>query len=410
MLCDFCVVSKSEYDDFVGLKFVNGMPRVTFPRGFRLSNDEEQTRRDILHLLAAIQKFSGRQEGTSASSISGEEVLSFPILSYQYIIKEYLAHGYYVERESQYNDASRGKINWKRTLQKKQPVYNNGNLVYLDFIVKTNKINQNNLITRIHEYCVYESFKKLGWLYLSGDFLPKKPQIRFNKRMFIGVLKDALNNTFNNNKRMLFTSMLNIINIKEESIDTIDKEAFGVNRFEYIWEKIVDYVFGEDNKDQYFPHAKWHIISGNKVESSALEPDTIMLYDDKVYILDAKYYKYGITLNPMHLPGSSSIEKQIVYGEYVETCKKVHGDKIYNAFIMPYDFGNERIPYKFVSVGTADWKPYDDMSANYNYVLGILVDTRYLMEQINKHNTSEIEKLSELIVSSLAKYRNAENK
>lgn len=405
MLNDFCTVSKSEYDDFVGLKFIDGQPRITFPRGFRLSNDENQIRKDILRLFATIQRFSGRHEGSINNSLEGEINLSFPILSYQHIIKDYLAHGYYVECETQYKDGTRGKINWRRTVQKKQPIYNNGNIVYLDFIVKTNKINSNNLITRIHEYCVRESFEKLGWLYLSNDTLPKKPQIRFNKRMFASVINDALNNTFNDNKRLLFTSMLNIINSKEESIDSTEKEAFGVNRFEYIWEKLVDYVFGEDNKDKYFPHATWHIISGNKVTSSALEPDTIMLYKDKVYILDAKYYKYGVTQNPLHLPGSSSIEKQIVYGEYVEICKNIPKGKIYNAFIMPYDSEDEHIPYKFVSVGTADWKPYDDMSANYNYVLGILVDTRYLIEQNSKHNTTEIEILSDLIVSSLATYR-----
>lgn len=409
MLKDFCMVSKSENDDFVGLKFIDGQPRITFPRGFRLSNDENQIRKDILRLLATIQRFSGRHEGSTNTSLDGEINLSFPILSYQHIIKDYLAHGYYVERETQYKDGTRGKINWKRTVQKKQPVYNNGNIVYLDCIVKTNKINSNNLITRIHEYCVRESFEKLGWLYLSNDTLPKKTQIRFNKRMFSSVIQDALNNTYNDSKRLLFTSMLNIINSKEESVDSTEKEAFGVNRFEYIWEKLVDYVFGEDNKDEYFPHATWHIISGNKVTSSALEPDTIMLYKDKIYILDAKYYKYGITQNPLHLPGSSSIEKQIVYGEYVETCKNISKDKIYNAFVMPYDSGDEHVPYKFVSVGTADWKPYDDMSANYNYVLGILVDTRYLIEQNSKHNTTEIEILSDLIVSSLATYR-GENK
>jgi hypothetical protein len=169
---------------------------------------------------------------------------------------------------------------------------------------------------------------------------------------------------------------------------------------------MIDHVFGEDNKEKYFPHATWHIISGNSVVSSALEPDTIMLHEDKVYILDAKYYKYGITRNPMHLPASSSIEKQIVYGEYVETNLGIPRDKIYNAFVMPFDSGSEDDPYRFVSVGTADWKTYGINSANYEYVLGILMDTRYLLEQHSKHNTSEIEVLSDLIVSSLTTYRN----
>lgn len=410
MLNDFCAVSKSEYDDFVGLKFEDGQPKVTFPRGFRLSNDESQTRKDIVRLLAVIQRFSGRQEGASTSSLEGDVQLTFPILSYQYIIKDFLANGYYIEKETQYIDGTRGKINWKRTVQKKQPVYNNGNVVYLDFVVKINKVNNNNMLTRIHEYCVRESFEKLGWLYLTSETLPSKPKIRFNKRIFVSVLNDALNSTFNDHKRRLFTSMLNIVNSRQETVDSVDKAAYGVTRFEYIWEKMIDHVFGEDNKEQYFPHATWHIVSGNSIVSSALEPDTIMLYEDKVYILDAKYYKYGITRNPLHLPGSSSIEKQIVYGEYVQTKKHISGDQIYNAFVMPFDSGSEKNPYRFVSVGTADWKPYDDMSDNYNYVLGILLDTRYLLEQHSKHNASEIEKLSELIVSSLAEYRSENNK
>lgn len=95
-------------------------------------------------------------------------------------------------------------------------------MVYLDFIVKTNKINNNNLIFKIHEYCVRESFEKLGWLYLSNDILPKKPTIKFNKKIFLSVLNDALNNTFNDNKQLLFTSMINIINNKDENIDAVD--------------------------------------------------------------------------------------------------------------------------------------------------------------------------------------------
>ena len=69
MLKDFCMVSKSENDDFVGLKFIDGQPRITFPRGFRLSNDENQIRKDILRLLATIQRFSGRHEGSTNTSL-----------------------------------------------------------------------------------------------------------------------------------------------------------------------------------------------------------------------------------------------------------------------------------------------------------------------------------------------------
>lgn len=407
MLRDFCKASESEYDDFVGLKFIDGKPKVTFPRGFSMSNDEKQIRLDILRLLATIQRFSGRKEGKSINSIDGENNLSFPVLSYQFVIRDFLAHGYYIERETEYKNGSKGKINWKRTVQKKQPLINDNNLVYLDFIIKTNKIKSNNLITKIHEFCVRESFERLGWLYLTNNILPKKPTIKFNKNLFLGVLQDALNSTFNDNKRMLFTSMINIVNSKTESIDDINKDAFGVNRFEYIWENMIDYVFGEDNKEIYFPRAKWHILTGQgyKKESSALEPDTIIKLEDKIYIVDAKYYKFGITHNPQHLPASDSIQKQITYGKYIDR-KFASSENIYNAFVMPFN-SNGGESYKFVSVGTADWEDYEN-APPYYYVLGILMDTRYIIDTYSKHNLTEIDTLTHLIEESLTDYKRSE--
>ncbi len=413
MLCDFCEISKSEYDDFVGLKFLNGKPKVFFPRGFSLSADEVQNRKDILRLLSTLQKFSDRNEGSANKTFDGVTNVSFPILSYQYIIKDFLLNGYYVEKEPLYKTDTRGKINWKKTVQNCKPIYNNGNVVYLDFFIKTNKTNENNLLTQVHKYCVRESFEKLGWLYLTNDVLPQKSNLKFNKSKFISVLNDALNNTFNKKKRLLFTSMINIINGISEDIDSNYNIAFGVNRFEYVWEKLIDYIFGEDNKAIYFPHATWHIIDKGNSESSSLKPDTIMLYDDKIYILDAKYYKYGMTGVAADLPGSPSIQKQITYGEYIDvnTSFPYQSNNIYNAFIMPFNkIEKDNDNYKVVSVGTADWKEYGPSSENYKYVLGILLDTRYVLESYSKHNFKDIEELSNLIVQSLKSYREKKEK
>lgn len=408
MIRDFCTVSENEYDDFVGLRFRDGLPHVIFPRGFSLADDEKCLRRDIIRLLATIQKFSGRSEGERSKNTLGEETLSFPLLSYQYIIHDFLTHGYYTENEVHYVKESRGKINWKRTIQQIQPQIDHENIVYLDFVVKRNQINSNNLLTKIHEYCVYESFRKLGWLYLSSESLPKKPALKLNKKLFISILRQAFNNTFNDRKKQLFQSMINVISQATENHAEDYKAAFGVHRFEHVWEGMIDYVFGVDNREEFFPHARWHILSGTEynIESSVLIPDTIMKFEEKIYILDAKYYKFGITKNPLHLPATDSIQKQITYGEHVETKHFAERNDIFNAFLMPFNRGStENPPYKFVSVGTADWKTYAPSSPNYDYVLGILVDTTYLMQTYAKHNQSEIQHLSSLIEESLATYR-----
>ena len=403
MLKEYCSVCNFADDGFIGVQFQDGLPHVSFPRGYNLSENDDAVRKDILGLITVLQRFSNQREGQNMID-DGEDQTSFPILSYQYVIKNFIAHGYYTEHEVEHKLDTHGKINWKRTIQQVQPQVDNGNIVYLDFITKRS-VNKSNILTRIHEYCVYESFSKLGWLYLSTAYLPKKPSLRFNKKMFLATLNDALKNTFNSEKKLLFSSMIDIVNCIEDQSNMRDFQ-FGVSRFEYVWENLIDYVFGEGNKDIYFPHAKWHILNGNRTESSALEPDTVMKHDGKFYILDAKYYKFGITGLPVHLPATSSIQKQITYGEYISAKHFAESNDIYNAFVMPFAACDGDAPLKFVSVGTADWIEYSPETENYKYVLGILLDTKYIMQTYSRHNAREILDMSQLVLESISLYRN----
>lgn len=407
MLRGFCRIVADD-DGFVGLHFVDGKPEVVFPRGFRLAEEDKAVRQDIIRLLAAIQCFGDRREGDRSTTGEKETCLDFPIRSYQYVIYDFLRNGYYAEREAKYIESQRGKINWKRTIQKEQPRLDGDNIVYLRFVVKTNRINSDNLLTRIHEYCVYESFLKMGWLYVAGDVLPMKPRIPLNRDLFLSTLAKESEQTFNDGKRRLFNCMMNIIREAAEESDDDSAAAFGVHRFEYVWEAMIDYVFGEGNREQYYPKAHWHIIAdrgGLRRESSGLRPDTIMRLDGKIYILDAKYYKYGVTGLPAHLPNTDSIQKQITYGDYIAERGYAPRNDIYNAFLMPYcKRPDDALPFKFVSVGIADWRSYDPGTENYNYILGILIDTKYLVTTYSRHNSIEIERLSAFIEDALARY------
>ena len=67
--------------------------------------------------------------------------------------------------------------------------------------------------------------------------------------------------------------------------------------------------------------------------------------NQKVFVLDSKYYRYGESKNPNHLPDSSSVVKQIAYAQYIENPEKntipedvkkyTSNNQIYNAFILP---------------------------------------------------------------------------
>lgn len=400
----YCITSDETPDLFVGLRFREGVPEVVFPHGFALSDDPKECRKDVFRLIAVLKKFTEHTDGNKTND-KKNLLARLPLASYQYIIQDFLQHGYYTEKEVRYVQSLKGKINWKRTIQQEQPQLDDGNIVYLNFQVKTNQINDNNLISKIHQYCVYQSFFRFGWLYLTSAFLPQEPTFKVDKKLFVSVLKRALGNTFNDSKRMLFQSMINILSEDDEEID-IKNMSLGVSHFETIWERLIDFVFGEENKDKYFPHATWHIIKNDRVEqSSALEPDTIMKHDGAIYVLDAKYYQYGITGYPGDLPNTSSIQKQITYGKHIaEQLREVPVERVYNAFIMPFD-GRGGASYKFVSVGTADWETYTPQTMNYAYVLGILLDTKWLLSEYSRHNSNEIERLADLIETSLRVYR-----
>ena len=324
-------------DTFVGIKCDAGMFSINFPLGFELSPDERGLRKDILLLINTISSTTKQMESKIQKSAVSYSDEGFPFQSYIYILSDYFAHGYYKEREQKYHVSKKGKIDWNRTIKTQKPYVQGGNAFYLDYMTRKNTVRENELITLIHEYCVYDAMRKIGWLFTVNE--PQKPRIKFNQKLFASTIKLKMRETFNDRKRMLFSNMLAIIeNMQDEDAPIIYR--CGTNRFEYVWESLVDRVFGISGKERYFPKTSWNLESG-VFDNASLEPDTIMITNGHVYVLDSKYYKYGATKHPWDLPESTSINKQITYGEFIaeeDRFKTLHGSvfKTYNAFIMPF--------------------------------------------------------------------------
>lgn len=378
-----CHVNTNEDGDtFVGVKADTEDAIVYFPTGYQLPENENDIRRDIKTLFNVLGEFTEKKDRVlQIKKFEIAQSVDFPINAYLEVINYYLNYEYHTETDNIYKTASKGKADWPRTFKKQKPfVQHNGSFVYTQMTVKGSTPNESKLITKIHKYCVYESFNKIGWLYVPN--MPEQPDIEFNKNLFENILIDKLSNTFDDGYRALFRAMLDMIKFIDERPN--EKQFyFGTDRFEYVWERLIDKVFGESNKDNYFPKAEWKLRYGKKQDSFALQPDTIMLFKDRVYILDAKYYRYGVTRYPKHLPNSSSINKQITYGEYIDNhINEFDTDKIFNAFLMPYNskdnlFGTEGI-FENIGEATGKWRNGSDIK-NYDRVQGIVVDVRTLM-------------------------------
>lgn len=392
--------TNKDADTFVGIRSIDGDISINFPLGYQISQDDQGIRKDIMLLFSVLAANTDRKESDVLGKANTMEDNIFPIQAYLYIISDYYARGYYKEQEVQYTVSKKGKINWNRTIKTQKPNIQGEDVFYLNFVTKKTTVNEHKLITLIHEYCVYESFDKIGWLFTKTT--PAKPRIKYNYKVFLSTIKEKLLVTFNDRNKTLFRNLLAVINYQG------DKEAnrnyrYGTCRFEYIWERMINKVFGIDNKSDYFPKTMWR-LEGVKYDNASLEPDTIMVLNNSIYVLDAKYYKFGVTKRPGDLPKSTSINKQITYGEYIAKERCDGNAKVYNAFIMPFNsFGEKwKVNDEMIWIGEAvsNWKFNDEA---YQKVQGILLDVKHLMN-INIHQDQhEIMKLARLIENAINK-------
>lgn len=377
-LIDMCeTVSGRDGDTFVGIRIADGNIRVRFPLGYELGKDSDVLRKDIIVLLKVLETFDYRkQDADQQEAYEGEN--SLPISAYLGVLQYYFTFGTYSETEVRYHKAQKGKINWTKTVKREKPHFTDSGAVYIDFIVKDSRANNDSLIAQIFKYCVYVSFQKIGWLYTKSSY--PKPAVRFNQKNFSAAVKKAMNETFNDTKRRLFSDMLKIINSADSTDADTGIKTYGTDSFQYVWEQMIDRAFGIKNKEKYFPKSSW-VLNDCRKQNHCLEPDTVMLHNGEVYILDAKYYRYGCTKIPAHLPETSSIQKQITYGEFTEKIDENSSNEIFNAFIMPFCsaeklFGSPEI-LQSIGYAESDWRAG---SLHYDRIAGILLDTKFIMK------------------------------
>ena len=188
------VNSNREMDTFVGLRCNDGDISINFPLGYHISEDDNELRKDIILLLTTLSANTERKESEILKRGNVFDEVEFPLQSYMYLIKDFFVRGYYKEQEVLYKVAKSGKINWNRTIKTQKPYVQDMDVFYLDFVTKKNSVKENELITLIHEYCVYESFERIGWLYT--EMMPKGISKADGIRILLEELEIPLKNTY----------------------------------------------------------------------------------------------------------------------------------------------------------------------------------------------------------------------
>lgn len=428
---DFCVYnawsSCADTKDklFVGIKIEDSQPRIYFPMGYRIAMPSEDICKQDFYRLVAVLSDTSLQSYFSEDDLKKSQ-LDFPFYAYLSVLQYYLDFGYFVESETIYKKGFSGKINWPRTIKKIKPqvVKNEDDpshiryqVVYLNLITRKTSYREDNLITLVHKYCVKEVARLIGPFYGISDNEVEEPELLFDYELFAEVIQDKIAETFNDKYLELFHAMLKIVHYlgnreNHGENKNVSEVFFGVNTFAPVWEMMVDKIFGTvSNKSEYNPHLRFVKENDkdpkgqpldddgdtNEKLRSTLRPDTIMVCEDKTFVLDSKFYRYGMTGVKSHLPGAESVCKQMAYAEYAQT--KWNIDEVYNAFILPYcadakkwDGNNAKFSenglFKMCRAGYiyGDWK---DHSQDYHKIHCILLDLESVMRNYSANSNAQ---------------------
>lgn len=275
-------------NNFMGLKIEENRVKVFLPSVFRI---EENWKRDVILFLKSLAIAKKQEEKMNAGNRENKDI--WPIESYLWIIRDYIENGYFYIHEKTYKQSNTGKIDWKRTL-KNVPLYSGGNIIY-DKLVTTKTTPTNDIIAQTFKWCLKVSQERIGWLF-NYNF-QEEIYRKFSITEMIKAVRDNLNSTFDDIKKIRYKHLLKILNNIDDDQKNSNLCTYGVNNYYYAYETMIDNLFGgiQDQKKIYNPNGYWTLINHQRTKASDLRPDTILIKDKKTYILDAKMYKFGYT-------------------------------------------------------------------------------------------------------------------
>lgn len=379
------IVYPTTKPDYIGLKIKEGKIEFVFPCNYEKALTEDELKRDMLNLIKVINKYKGLKDIND----SFKQDNMFPFQTYLWIIKDYLNNGYYSASKRVYLNNNRGKINWKKTIKNNDIFLDNDNIIYKSFIVCHNINDSQNVLTNIHKFCVFEAVNKMGWYYNLSSSVVDSNFLKYSKNVMLNILRKSYNSSYTDNDKILINNMIKLIEGLDENKLNSKEFDISTTEFEYVFERLIDERFGNVNVKDYYPNASWH-IDGKKYDSSNLRPDTIMIKNDKAYIIDAKYYAYGYTNNVCDLPDTSSIQKQITYAEeLLNRCSNIN--YIYSIFLLP----TSSINYlEYFGYADTSWKQ-DGQS--YEKIYSFLIDLKTLINDFSNDKEFYQERLLQKI-------------
>lgn len=387
---------KGEYE-YIGFDLESNAGRFIFPCRYIASGrenaadagqekEQKEEAKKIISLIKRVQK---------EFSLGGSGDESFQFYSMVWLIRDYIDNGYYTETERVVRRGDHGRIDWKHTLRHSGIYFDGKNLLYRDFYVQKNRLDEANLLAQIYKCCLAYSAECIGFLYNVSQ--TERSVFRMDSSADVGFMfyhvQKELGRTFNSYKQMLLRHLLTILKGRQGKIRAVslcmhDKE------FEYVFEFLVNSVFGTEVVQDFYNEYCYVIGDNhNRFSASKLRPDTIMKnpmasesVEPDFYVIDAKYYNYGYTGNPRDLPQASAIAKQIGYNYYLRDNYNETDEnrkEFYSIFLLPFAKGDEYDYIEYIGYATnssSSANKMDKEDEKMDKVAVCLVDLKMLVD------------------------------
>lgn len=372
---NFYVPNNKKECEYIGFDFEKENPTFIFPCQYLTFKDENEQEKNKIYKKEAKNIITILKKIHKEYLFGGYNAELSQFYSMLWLIGDFIEHGYYKETEKIFNFDKYGKINWKRTIRTNSIFFCDENIVYNKMSRDKNIVNKSQILSQIYKSCLQYSVERIGFIF--GIFKTEKSifNIEHKEKEYLSyLLKKELRVTFKDYKKTLINHLLSIINNQNSQNRATGFSIYDIE-FEYVFEKMINLVFGNQDVKKYFNKYQYCLPDEDHIKPTLpLRPDTILVDDKTYYIIDSKYYNFGYTLDYKDLPQATSIAKQLGYNRFIK--ENLANDCIIKSiFVLPFASKDEN-KIKFVGYARPiNSQKEEDKIGIYLIDLKTLIDT-----------------------------------
>lgn len=355
---------------YVGILHYHGKLIVVYPKYF----SKTPSLASIKQILAVISKYRNNLQSYLRIKGGADESGCISSLSlYLFLLLDFQQHGAYSSTDVRIIENVDGLILWDKTINEKNPYFQNNKPIYVDYYARQHIDDDNNFFTLLHQSVVSSCSKvleKAGVLELFGltPCYPSEEEIdSFGDSEYIQYrLQCELSEQFGSRNRMILHTIIAYIgkHFKEEYESNEKLDLYGTTSFHQLWEQVCASVFDNElniplknnrllcssdtrtlleiiEKPVWAAYSSDRTIAYQHEARETLTPDLAKLYSTEsgivLAIFDAKYYCIQLRENKLdNHPGVGDVTKQHLYQlAYNDLLLKEGISRITNSFLLP---------------------------------------------------------------------------